>query len=396
MINKYFKNRNLVYIYVAFFGFFFVFENVSILAPIYLEKKTNSVYYVSLFFSLANAVGVIFPLIGRLITSKVSRSSLVNIVFLIMSSMLIMTAYIEKTLPLFIIFLLIFGLKNIFNQALNPYIGNLNNFDTDKVFAIRDLFLFLGAGLGLSLSSILKNNNLTWAKTSFILALLSIIIFIILRIINVSIQPVMELNRTEKRVSTMKNKFTRFENKRNLAVLIIMYISGYFVSSLFQFLPIICIKNNVKEASILLIYSISYYAVPILSLLSVKYFEKTDRKYIFIFDHLFDILPILLLVLIPGNSIILLLILVIFNIKDIVSPISIAYFFNCFSESDGNTAWALVGAIANTFSILSPIIIGMLFEKSIFLMEILIIISLLVTGIVGIILLPKQQKEGKN
>ena len=66
MINKYFKNRNLVYIYVAFFGFFFVFESVSILAPIYLEKKTNSVYYVSLFFSLANAVGVIFPLIGRL------------------------------------------------------------------------------------------------------------------------------------------------------------------------------------------------------------------------------------------------------------------------------------------------------------------------------------------
>ena len=96
------------------------------------------------------------------------------------------------------------------------------------------------------------------------------------------------------------------------------------------------------------------------------------------------------------QPLILLLILVIFNIKDIVSPISIAYFFNCFSESDGNTAWALVGAIANTFSILSPIIIGMLFEKSIFLMEILIIISLLVTGIVGIILLPKQQKEGKN
>jgi predicted MFS family arabinose efflux permease len=122
------------------------------------------------------------PMIVSKMATQFGNVKFVERALLILALVFFLTFFFTVDVYIFVIFLTLPFFIRIFNSSLNPYIGRESSEETGAyIFAVRDVFLYLGAAFGLFLGNIISVIDfqiLTFTRIfSFVFLLTGIVLY---------------------------------------------------------------------------------------------------------------------------------------------------------------------------------------------------------------------------
>ena len=378
-------NRKWISIFLSFFFFFFVVTSYNLGVLLYLES-INQEFFWSIILIIEEISVIIMPLLVAMICSKVGNLRFVKWVTLSLS-ILFLFSFINNSI-LFIIFILFPFFLRMYNNSLNPYISKTSEPDSlSLVFAIRDFFLYLGIAFGLLISSFLLNLNFSFKTLINVFGIVFLISAIFLF-----------LNKEElKENSEIKEKQSIFffslkdlKNKKRLFIFVGLFTGFSWIAFVISYFPLFLLDIGFIQSDIFFFYALTYFVVPILAIIASSFANKKNSKKWYLIDIIIDIIPFTLIIFANFTISIVFTVILFTQLRDFLSPIGIAYFFNNFEEHEQNKAWGVLGTFASLISLPFPLFIAIIFEINIVILFIITIIIIITMFIIAYMLLPDK------
>lgn len=372
-------------LFTIFFIFFAIEAPLTTSAGIYLKKSGNEQLFGTL-LSFKTLSLIIMPILIPMITGIFGNIILVQIGVIIGSifSLLIITTQFGTVGLLFYFPFLI----RIFNISLVPFISKQTSSKYRSfVFAVRDVFLYLGISVGYGLVAILCGSTLNMKP----IILISFIGFILILLLSIILSKKFTVIK-KKPASSKKLNFpwNQIKNKKTLFTFISIKVLVTWTGLSCAFIPIYANDLGIKVNTLFGTFSIAYAIIPFVGLISSLMTQKS-RKNWYIFDLVFDIVPLTMLIIVKDNYLFLFAIILI-QFKDFVKPVSVAYFFDSFTKEEADAAWSLSASITAIFALIIPFIINYLYTISPTLMFSSCIFTALISGILALLFLPESQE----
>lgn len=397
LFQKYFKlifDKQWICIFIAFFLFFFAQVSFSVSTKIFLEE-INLVFFYSIILFVNSFSLIIMPLIVSKIATRVGNIRLVRYSLLVLALIFSLTFVITVDLFFLAVFLVLPFFVRIFNSALNPYIGRESSEERGAyIFAVRDVFLYLGAAFGLFLGNIISTIDfqiLTFTRIFSIIFLLTALILFL--------QP-REVTAEKSSISWkdfFSFSFKGVESRKNLTIFIIIASASIWIFTCVEYYIIYLSDIGIQPNEIFFFTALSYFIVPFFALISSIISLKKHKKGWYLFDIAFDIVS-LLMIMISGFyfTYMIFITLLILSLRDFVYPISISYFFDCFEKNEMNDAWTLHGTVSSIISLPIPLIVGFLFQISRLTIYFIALIIVPIQFFLALFFLPTSKEEKTN
>lgn len=380
--------KNWIYIFLVFFLFFMMESSFDLATPIFLEEK-NIAYLWGIVMTVNSISLVIMPLLISNFCKHYGNISCAKWSMLFLALVFSLNFFCEN-IYIVLIFLFPFFIR-IFNNSLTPFISKMSSSsDRSKVFAVRDFFLSAGISVGLLATGLINRENVNLSGLINIYTLILLIIVVLLWI-----YPTDKKQKTDTPTNFNFKKMFQFpwneiQNKKVTLYFIIIFTGVAWIGTSIAFLPLYATRVGLAPLEIFSSYGISYVIVSLLGIFCAIFDNSHKRREWYIFDLGFDLIP-LILICIFTNSFLIILAIILIQLKDFVKPISLAYFFDCFTDSEADHAWAVVATVSSLASLVFPLLISYLFDNySILIFQISIIVALLIT-IFGYLTLPRKQ-----
>ncbi len=389
--NKYLEHIGDIKKLSAFLSTFFFFGAVNsfeLNILLYL-KSVNQDFIWALIVIVENASIVVMP---TLVGSMCSRFGNLRVAKLstLLTSMLFFASFAVHSF-LYIAFFLFPFLLRIFNNSMNPYISKISESgNLPLVFAIRDFFLYLGIAFGLLTSSLLVNFNLSINAfmgvygLAFLLSAISLF-----------------LNRENShsvKSEDIKLEFSlkivnQLQSKKVLLIFIGLFTSFSWIAVVIRRIPSFFSDLGYSISDVFFTYSMTYFIVPTLAIAVSSFANKENLRKWYLLDILFDVLPLSMLIFAGVSPMIVVLIALLIQTRDFLSPIGIAYFFNNFEEDDQNLAWGVLGSVSSLIALPFPLLVVVMFDMSVPTLVIVSIVIVFITFAVAYTSLPSLRSE---
>lgn len=357
--------------------------------PLFLYEQNQEGIY-AIILTIEQVSLIIMPILVTKTASKIGNLTLAK--WAIFGLLICFVLMFFTNLMIYVLFFIFPFFMRIFNNSLTPYINmNSNQEEKQIIFAVRDVFLYIGVATGLFLSSLLTISGLTFlniTKMMTIVLLIELVILILLK----------DKTSIKKSKPAKNNKFLSFpwkdiKHKKRLFIFILIDIGVIWIGTAISYLPLYATKIGYNTSWIYTAYSISYFLIPFLAVFTTHITTSTSRKKWYLFDLSFDVIP-LIMIIFSSNYVNLLFISIVFiSFKDFVKPISLTYFFDCFDREESNSVWGMSASVGALISLPFPFILLLIFNySSIFIFLISVIIAITIT-IIAYFNLPGYQKE---
>jgi len=283
----------------------------------------------------------------------------------------------------------------VFNNCLTPMLSRETPVgERDMAFAIRDAFLYGGMTVGLLAASMISGggNWMGWitALATFALAGASAALWNH----NGDTHQMVPRPKSNKLFTSALFMWHLPAGARATLVWFILVNAAMVWNKVcFSFLPISFIREGVDQSAVLLYYGLSSLALPALGILAARVSAAGYRKKIYIFDILFDMVPLAMTWAIH-NEVMIILIILFITLKDFVKPVSLAYFFICFSDDHANEVWAANTFFSSLLSVCFPIVATTLFIINSNYLFLSALVFTAVAGSIVILRLPSVPKVG--
>lgn len=395
-IKSYKKVINYKYlsVYLIYFAFFIVNGPFEKIIPLLLEYKGFNESSYGIFLSIINVIHIFLPAFVAYLTRKINPYKIA--VFAMVLSLLggFFTGATSKNSVIIFMFLIIIVLgRTIFNFSFGNSINySLPEENRGKFFALRDLFLFGAISIGLFLGSVyISKFNIGSFYTifSFMFIVPCILIF-----------------RGYKKTSFMKeeneeehckdklnrNSINTILKDRRFWIFLIVEIATTTYATTLNFVPLLGTSLGISTSNIMTMFGAITIINSICALIIGSLSDEFGRKWVYVFDLAFDILPAAIFMV--TNSVTLFIIgIVLTMIKDIFAPISFAYFFDCFEDSNGVLILGLLSSVANALSFIIPLAIGVLWSASYKYVFFIAIAGNLIAAVIAALGLPNKKSS---
>ncbi len=366
---KSYKNvlkSNYIIIYIIYFSFFSFNGPLETSMPLLFEKIGLGERNYGYLLSIINILHVFLPGFVAYLANKIN-SSYIAILAMVLSLLgSIFLGFSSNIYMVFIFALLLYSGRTFFNFSFGNSVNySMDNSDRGKYFALRDLFLFGSISIGLFAASYLtKIYGVQKIYSIFSFGFIIPIIFILIyRNKNKTIKIETE---EEKNNSEINNKMLikeLFRDKLFWSFLLIE-IGTIVYSTALSFLPLLGTSIGISVSKVMSIFGVVTIINSIIALILGHLSDLGGRKWLYVFDLAFDILPSIVFAF-TQNIFLFSIGILLTMIKDALAPSSFAYFFDCFEEEKkGVFVQGLLSSIGNALSFIAPIIIGILWIES--------------------------------
>lgn len=262
-----------------------------------------------------------------------------------------------------------------------------------KFFGIRDLFLYGGISLGLLVSGIIiKTYDVSISYLGFPIFLLVSLYFIFKYKQSVQTQhKINGANNNEKITIGFGQYKSIIKNKRFVAFSVIQILTSIYYSAM-AFLTLLGLKVGISFSNMAFLLGAVSLVNAILAVVLGSISDKYNKKYFYVFDLFFDMIPCILFALTKSPSLFIVGLLL-STIKDVFSPVSFAYKYDCFTKEEGTFAMPLLSSLASITTIATPVAIGFIWTYSTSLVFTIAAISSVLAGTIALLFLPKITNE---
>ncbi|UYP47509.1 hypothetical protein NEF87_003794 [Candidatus Lokiarchaeum ossiferum] len=390
---KSYFSKDFLMVYMIFFWFYMIKE--IIVNNFQLIYGINEI--VDNFFALSQISIVLLPFVILKLSNKFGNILPVKIVMLFYSLIGLFFLFHTQTMLIYIFILPI--ITRFVNNSLNPWIIKKSvDVKLSTTFALRDLFMYLGFGIASVVSLIMagdvKNNRAPIIGSVFIVFFLT---FLMLFLKNDNLKNEIKIDHlSEIPNNTFDIKsFKELSNKRVfLAFLIIECLISWILMTSIQLVRILD-SYDLSQRLIFSSLSISYLLVGIIStILSLFPIKSENKKKIYLFDLIFDVIPFSMFLLSQGNQIVRVIAIFLLIARDFVKPFSMDYIYSCFDKTEINYVWGIVGVIPALIAAITTSLVGKIDGIAQFNVMLIVSIGLAITcTIVAIVWLPKSSAK---
>jgi len=302
-----------------------------------------------------------------------------------------------------VVFLFVYAVlfaRESFNFSIgNKICASIDDDISSRFFAIRDLFLYTSVSIGLLVGSFIARQFgflLVYFVFSFVF-LLSCGVILYIKNKNV-------LSKVDEQISSDDSEDNPEVDKKNkrikvkkilkqrafIGFVLIDPLTSFYTSAM-RFVPILGLSLGIDASNLMILIGVVSLINALGGLVLGHLFEK-GRKNIYILDLIFDLFPAILFAF-SQNATIFIIAYTISILRSIFSPISFAYFFDCFSEEDAPLALGILTSIGNATLTIMPFIVGILWVISHSLVFILSATAIIVATLIAIVILPAKVKK---
>lgn len=346
-------HRNHFKVFLLFLLYFLIIDSLEIVAPLYFKELGMTAGLIGLIFSLANILRFLTTI--TFLQKNISEKFNVLIVFLMIFSAMIIFIISDNMWILFLLSVLIFSTRSTFNISLNPFIMRITPTDNrGKIMGIRDIFLYGGSTLGIAIAGLLSSNSFSGLYVSFIV--FSLIAILINRNIDYKLNKESIEESDSNTIGDDKNNKKYPINKKFISFLLLSFLSGISGGYLFL-IPLIGKSINVSNTHILGSFAISTAIAALLSLLGGIITDRYNNRLILIIQSLFMII-IGYLFLIADSDMLYSFGILCTSLLHIFSVTFSVYFFNSFTDSEGEFYWKKMIPITLLADSIAPFLWG--------------------------------------
>lgn len=356
-------SKEFLMIYIAFCLYFLLVTMVEIGGDLFLTE--NGELGILSGLKIITTLSLAFlPLLVVRLNTKIGNIWVARFGFILLAISGVLIFINDQMIYLYLFTIPI--VSRFFNSAINPYSiykvkKNKSIQDNlSKFFSIRDFFLYLGCALGAFVGFIIKKRNSSYVylfqASSFIT--LAILLIMFLGFKSKKIEKKVE---SENSRNNHKMKFKDIENQKYLIIFVLISCFSTFIGTLFFYLPTLAYFSGLETFKIFESYFIGYIVIAFLSIGLATFTSNSKKKKIFLFDLIFDVLPLSLILFSNGNLIIVSIAIIFFIGRDFVKPISLDYIYSLFKSDEIEYIWGILGTVPNFlligFSALIPLLL---------------------------------------
>ena len=404
---KIFNTKQYRAIFLLYFVFFLANGPLEGSVAILVNYYGFSEHHYGIFLSFATFTFIFTPTIVAFISNKIDPHIIGVIGGLIgFASSLIIGLNLFGS---WIIFLFIYGVlitRDIFNFSIgNKINASIDDSNRSKYFSLRDLFLYGSISLGFFIGGVIADQlsiTFFYLLFSFLLILSGAVILYMKKQKTLLLvkgkhddanidndNPEDEEKQSESALSNNSkfNDLKKLVKQKSFIGFVLIDPLTSFYTAVMRFIPLFGLQLGLTATDLMMLVGILTFINAVFGLILGHYFE-TARKSIFILDLAIDILPAVLFAF--TNSIELFIIAYTISIlRGMLSSISFAYFFDCFTEKDAGTALGLLTSVGNITSTIMPALVGLLWLYSATMVFLLSAIAMAMASFIAIAFLPK-------
>ncbi|QOW61320.1 MFS transporter [Treponema pedis] len=326
--------------------------------PMYLTVLKFNGKQIGFIFSIISAAGIFLPGLTGIISQKKNPYWIAVCGILCGAFFSILFGFRENFISVMLLGISIFFIRSVFNfSAGNSIIVSIDADKRSSYIAVRDLFLFAGMSLGIFLFP--KLLKICMAKHSIFywnaLYLFPILLLVIL----------LYKNNThiedEKEEKTHRHKLFDVLKDKPFMYFLIVNILLSISAACSGFIPILAITIGFDIDKFMTYNSLFIILNSVAAFFLSKTLADKKRKTIYLIDIFIDCVPYLLFALTENKNIFLTVFLIL-KLKDIFMPISFSYILDIFDDKSISAVLGLTESVNNAVSIISPIIIGILWD----------------------------------
>lgn len=355
-------------IYLIYFSYFIFSGPLEQLLSVALVQKGYDEAVYGLLLSVLNLIHIVLPgVVGIIATLKNSyHIAMFSMILCLVSSIGIGCS--DGIITLVFMALLVCA-RTIYNYSL----GNSINYvieeeNRGKYFALRDLFLFGSISLGMMLSSVyLKEFDIDslYVRTG----ILFVIPFVfIASFYSYQRKRSLACAKKQEEKDENKRKYTKamlvrlIHDKRFAAYLLIEFCTSIYAVSM-NFLPLYGLKIGISVSEIMALFGSVTIINAVIGVVIGHFSDISGRKWYYVIDLGFDMIPAVMYAT-TGNRSVFVAAILISMLKDILAPISYAYFYDCFSDEDGTMVLGVVSSVSNALGLVIPLFVSLLWTYS--------------------------------
>lgn len=357
-------SKSFILLYCIYFTFFLsdgIFEQ-SI--PLLFEYYNFPEHVYGFLLSLNNAISVFLPTIVATLSFKFGAKfiGVIGILFALIASFFL--GFFQNSIILSIVFaIILYSGRTFFNFSFG---NDINQYVSDskraKYFVIRDIFLYGGISIGLFLGGyFIKRSDIAVFYKLFCFAYLFTIFFIYKFYFNIEKNSMLNNNDENLKIKKI-NYFALLKDKTICAFILINILTSIYGVSC-SFVPLLGTKLGLDIGNVISMLGFISVINTFFSLIFAHITDNFGRKSFYIFDIAFDALPALLFAF-TQNIYLYVLGLVLSMIKDAFAPISFAYFFDCFNNSESSIVLGFISSVGSAVNLIVPIFVSFLWSSS--------------------------------
>lgn len=362
--------RKYVKIYLLYMLFFMVDGPVQDMLPVLMEEKGQPARYYGYLLALVNACCVVIPGLVSIISVKYNAYRVAVVTMLVAVVTGCMAGGIGHAGLLVGALVLLACVRTSFNYSL----GNDINYEIEdghrgKYFAVRDLFLYGGISLGLFLGGQVVR-VLDVSAMYCIGGILYILPLVMIFLVRAECGPRAGQNdlETESDSGEAEEKvswksFRKIARDRKFWT----YMTVKFFSNVYAvamgYLPLYAMTIGISVPHVMLIFSFMTLFNAVVALFVSHMGDLKGRKWFYVFDIGFDVLPAMIFLL-SHNVIVFSIGIILSMVKDIFASVSFAYFYDVFDDHNGTIILGIVESFSSAVGIVMPVVVGWVWEVS--------------------------------
>jgi len=403
---KVFGDKKYKMFFLLYFSFFLTNGALEDSFPLLISYLGFSESDYGVFLSIVAFTSVFAPMTISLASRKFGYYTMgITGVLLGFSGALLIGIGNFQSLTFFLFAYFLFLSRLIFNFSIgNKINSNINEDNRSKFFSLRDLFLYGSISIGLIAGGFVVNQFTFSALYTFFsfLALMPCVVILQMKRKKVledttggaldgcaentkdSLSDEDSSNNKKKKQGQTK---LLFKQKAFWGFILINLFSSFYLISV-RFVPILGLSLGIDVSNFMTIIGIMTLINAVGGVILGYFFEK-GRKLVFVADMVINLIPAILFAF-TQSVVIFMIAYTITTLKGMLSPISFAYFFDCFSEDDAPIALGLISSIESATDMITPIIIGVLWVTSHRLVFAIGAIGIVTACIVAWVLLPSK------
>lgn len=363
--------RKYVKIYLLYMLFFMVDGPVQDMLPVLMEEKGQPARYYSYLLALVNACCVVIPGLVSIISVKSSAYRVAVITMLIAIVTGCMAGDVNQAVLLIGVLVLLACVRTSFNYSL----GNDINYEVadehrGKYFAVRDLFLYGGISLGLFLGGQIARvfDVSAMYRIGGVLYILPLIMILLVRAEckNRTGQDGKTTDSDDEEKGETKTSWKSFrkiaKDKKFWTYMTVKLFSNVYAVAM-GYLPLYALTIGISVSHVMSIFSFMTLFNAIGALFVSHLGDLKGRKWFYVFDIGFDVLPAMIFLL-SRNVTVFVIGIILSMVKDIFASVSFAYFYDVFDDHNGTIILGIVESFSSAIGIVMPVVIGWVWECS--------------------------------
>lgn len=364
-------------IYFLYFIVFFSIGSFDQITALFYAEIENGVLYYSLLLSLCEAADIFLPTAASMLSRKLGAATVSKYSFLLAIVSALLLRISGKSVIWILLLVIIYSTRSVFNFSLGTeIILSVPDEQKSRFFAIRDIFLYAAISAGLALAGLLAH---FFQVKSIILILTSALFVPVLRGKGKCGKAkkgddASQKDKEQKKAVTEQLKYI-LKNKSFSIILVIAILNGFYAATT-AFYPFLAVTLGLNYQECLNSFAFTTLIGAGLALMLGSVADGKNKKFFYIFDLAFDAVPILLFYLANSKGMFLIALLLT-TAKDAFSPVTFAYKYEVLGFENGHLAIAALESTANLFSLIMPVVAGILWNtigKTVFLLSFGIVI----------------------